>query len=192
MSTKASSRRCPHHSGWRSRWRCSEPCRPARPPEPLAIALGLLNVLRALAGLGPLLVAVDDLQRQDSASTEALAFAARRLDGEAVSILLARRPGIPSDLERVLERREPERLHVGPLGLTATGRLLLERLGLNVRRQLLRRIVEATRGNPFFALELGRTLVARGPPATGRRYRCPTLVPPGPAAPTPSSRRHGA
>ena len=146
------------------------------PPEPSAIALGLLNVLRALAGLWPLLVAVDDLQWQDSASTEALAYATRRLDGEPVSFLLARRPGIPSDLERVLERRQPERLHVGPLGVTAIGRLLLERLGLNVRRQLLRRIVEATRGNPLFALELGRTVAEHGPPATGEEMPVPNAV----------------
>ena len=145
-------------------------------PEPRAIAVGFLNVLRALASLGPVLVAVDDLQWQDSASTHALAFAARRLDGEAVSFLLARRPGAPSELERVLERREPERLHIGPLGLTATGRLLLERLELNVRRQLLRRIVAATRGNPLFALELGRTLAEHGPPATGEEVAVPEVV----------------
>lgn len=146
------------------------------PPEPRAIGLALLNVLRALSTLGPLVLAVDDLQWQDPASTAALAFATRRLDGEAVSFLLARRPGAPSDLERVLERLEPERLQIGPLGLTATGRLLLDRLGLNIRRQLLRRIVEATRGNPLFALELGRTLAERGPPATGEEMPVPNVV----------------
>jgi DNA-binding CsgD family transcriptional regulator len=146
------------------------------PPEPRAISLGLLNVLRELASWGPLIVAVDDLQWQDPASTQALAFAARRLDGEAVSFLLARRPGIASDLERVLERHPLEQLHIGPLGLTATGRLLLERLGLNVRRQMLRRIVEATRGNPFFALELGRTLAEQGPPAAGEEMPVPDAV----------------
>jgi DNA-binding CsgD family transcriptional regulator len=146
------------------------------PPEPRAIALGLLNVLRTLAASGPLVVAVDDGQWLDPASAEALAFAVRRLDGEAVSFLLARRPGSQSDLDRVLERRGAELLHVGPLGLTATGRLLLERLGLTVRRQLLRRIVEATRGNPLFALELGRTLAEQGPPATGEEMPVPDVV----------------
>lgn len=144
--------------------------------EPRAIALALLNVLRALAGTGPLVVAVDDLQWLDSSSAEALAFAARRLDDEAVSFLLARRPGSPSDLERVLERRDPERLQVGPLGLTATGRLLVDRLGMNVRRQMLRRIVEATRGNPLFALELARTLAEHGPPGPGEEMLVPEVV----------------
>jgi DNA-binding CsgD family transcriptional regulator len=146
------------------------------PSEPLAIALGLLNVLRSLAVLGPLLVAVDDLQWQDAASTEALAFGARRLDGEAVSFLLTKRPGTPSDLERALDRRAPERLHVGPLGLTATGRLMLERLGLNIRRPLLRQIVDTTRGNPLFALELGRTLVEQGLPGTGEEMPVPEAI----------------
>ena len=146
------------------------------PPEPRAIALALLNVLRTLADDGPVVVAVDDLQWLDSDSAESLAFAARRLDGEPVSFLLARRPTGPSELERVLERRKPDRLHVGPLGLTAIGRLLLDRLELNVRRQLLRRIVDATRGNPLFALELGRSLAERGPPATGQEIPVPLVV----------------
>ena len=101
------------------------------PPEARAIALGLLNVLRALAGDGPVVLAVDDLQWLDPASAETLAFAARRLDGLAVSFLLARRPGAVTDLERALERRGLERVVVGPLGLTATGRLLQARLDLN-------------------------------------------------------------
>lgn len=147
------------------------------PPEPRAIALGLLNVLRELASEGPVLVAADDLQWQDAASAEVLAFAARRLDREPVSFLLARRTGTPSELERVLERHGPERLQVGPLGLTATGRLLAERLGLTVRRQLLRRIVETTRGNPLFALELGRALAAdQPPPATAAEIPVPDVV----------------
>ena len=146
------------------------------PPEPRAIALGFLNVLRTLADDGPIVLAVDDLQWLDSASAESLAFAARRLDGEPVSFLLARRPTDPSELESVLERRKPHRLQVGPLGLTAIGRLLLDRLELNVRRQLLRRIVQATRGNPLFALELGRSLAERGPPASGEEIPVPLVV----------------
>ena len=59
------------------------------PPEPHAIALGVLNVLRSLAPHQPLLVAVDDVQWLDRASEDALAFAARRLGAEPVSFLLA-------------------------------------------------------------------------------------------------------
>ncbi len=81
------------------------------PPQPHAIGLGLRN---ALAACAPVVVAIDDIQWLDSASAEALAFAARRLDGDAVGFLFARRPGPTSAVERALERRSLERLPVGP------------------------------------------------------------------------------
>ena len=127
------------------------------PPQPHAIGLGLRN---ALAAAGPTLVAIDDLQWLDAPSAEALAFAARRLQDEPVGFLLARRPGEPTVLERALERGALERVHVGPLGVRATRRLLAERLGLELAPAVLRRIVDATLGNPLFALEIGRLLAA--------------------------------
>ena len=136
-------------------------------PEPRAIALGLLNALRAQAAHGPLLVAIDDVQWLDRSSAEVVGFVARRLEGERVSFLLARRPGPPPELERALERFGLSRVDVGGLSVGATRRLLSERLGLSLSRGTLRRIVDATLGNPLFALELGRVLVERGRPAIG-------------------------
>ena len=144
--------------------------------EPRAIAFALLNVLRAQAARRPVLVAVDDVQWLDPASSEALTFAARRLEGDAVRFLLARRPGPLSPVEQALERRGLERLQVGPLGMVPMRRLLIEHLGLSVPRQLLRQIVEATRGNPLFAVELGRTLAASGLPAVGEEIPVPDVV----------------
>jgi DNA-binding CsgD family transcriptional regulator len=146
------------------------------PPQQHAIALGLLNGLRALAAGGRVLVAIDDVQWLDPPSADALAFAARRLEGEAVGFLLARRPGRRSALEQALEGRAWERLEVGPLSLGAIRRLLSERLGLSLSRQLLRRIVEATLGNPLFALEVGRTLVECGLPEIGEDIPVPDAV----------------
>ena len=136
-----------------------------------AIALGVLNKLRWLA---PLVVAIDDLQWLDPASSEALAFAAPRLADDRVAFLLARRPGRRPPLERVLEGRPLERLEVGPLGLDDTRRLLAERLGLSVPRPLMRRIADTTLGNPLFALEIGRALAARG--AAGGEIPLPDAV----------------
>jgi hypothetical protein len=138
----------------------------AAPPEPRAIALALLNTLRALAAEQPVLIAIDDVQWLDPSSADALVFAARRLDGEPVGVLLARRPGRATPLERTLDQRL-ERLEVGPLSLGATRRMLAERLGLSLSRPLLRRIVDATLGNPLFALEVGRTLLDRAAIAPG-------------------------
>jgi DNA-binding CsgD family transcriptional regulator len=144
--------------------------------EPRAIAFGLLNVLRTLTERGPLIVAIDDLQWLDASTADALTFAARRLDRDPIGFLVARRPGSLTDLERVLGRREHQRLRVGPLGLTATGRLLRERLELVVRRPVLQRVVEATRGNPLFALELGRTFAEYGQPGIGDEIHVPDVV----------------
>ena len=87
------------------------------PQEPQAIALGVLNALRALVARQPLLVAIDDAQWLDPPSSDALAFAVRHLEGEPVEFLLARRPSRRSALERALARGTLERLEVGPLSL---------------------------------------------------------------------------
>lgn len=146
------------------------------PPEPSAIGVGFLNTLRALATSGTLLVAVDDVQWLDPPSADALAFAARRLEDETIQFLLAKRPGTSSPLERALERRGLELLQVGPLSLGATRRLLSARLGLTLSRHILRRVFELTLGNPLFALELGRSLVERGPPELGHDIPVPDTV----------------
>ncbi len=61
-----------------------------------AVAVGLLNALRALSERERVLVALDDIQWLDAASASALAFAARRLEGDRVRFLLARRPAAAS------------------------------------------------------------------------------------------------
>src|SRR6516164_8419492 len=94
------------------------------PPEPLAIAAGLLGALRVAAGSGPVLVAVDDLPWLDGASAAAAVFAARRLAGEDVRFLVARRGGQrPAELERVLEPAGVARLALGPLSFGAISAL---------------------------------------------------------------------
>jgi DNA-binding CsgD family transcriptional regulator len=146
------------------------------PPEPRAIALGVLNTLRGLAEDGPLLIAIDDVQWLDAASSDVLAFAARRLEQEPIGFLIARRPDRPSPLEQAFEHRTLERLTIGPLSLGATRRILAERLELSLTRQVLRRVVESAVGNPLFAIELGRTLKESGPPAAGEDIPVPDAL----------------
>jgi DNA-binding NarL/FixJ family response regulator len=144
--------------------------------QPHAIALGLLNLLRVLAAQEPLLVAIDDLPWIDPPSADALAFVARRLRSERVRFLLAKRPASASALEQALSRRGLDRLDVGPLSFGATRQLLFDRLGLSLSRELLRRIVESTLGNPLFTLEVGRTLADRGVPEIGQDVPVPDTV----------------
>lgn len=131
------------------------------PPEPRAIAAGVLGVLRGLAAGAPVVVAVDDVQWLDAPSADALTFAARRLHGHAVGFLLTERSGSASSLSLAFEPGGLERIAIGPLSLGATRHLLAQRLGLSLPRPALRRIVESTRGNPLFALEVGRMAVDR-------------------------------
>jgi DNA-binding CsgD family transcriptional regulator len=145
------------------------------PPELRAIALGLLNVLRGLTDRRPLLIAIDDTQWLDSHSLDVLTFVAPRLETPSVRFLLARRPGRASPLEHAIGP-PLERLEVGPLSLGATRELLRDRLGLSLPRSLLRRLVDATMGNPLFTLEVGRTLAGGELPGLGQDLPVPETV----------------
>jgi ATP/maltotriose-dependent transcriptional regulator MalT len=148
------------------------------PPDPHAIGLAVLDVLRALAASGPLLVALDDLQWLDPASAGALQLALRRLRDEPIAVLATLRAGPESvasfPLDRSFREERLMRLAIGPLSAAALRGLLKQRIGLELTRPELSRVREATSGNPFFALELGRELVrTRTRPAPGRALRVP-------------------
>jgi DNA-binding NarL/FixJ family response regulator len=132
------------------------------PPEPHAIAMALVDVLHGLASSAPVLVAIDDVQWLDGASAAGLAFAARRLDGHDVRFLLGQRAGEGSPVVVSLEARDFEQRRLRGLSLGAIRHLLVGRLGLTLPRRALRRLYDATDGNPLFALELGRAIVERG------------------------------
>ena len=136
-----------------------------RPPEPGAIAAGLLSSVRALGRRGPVLLAVDDVQCLDLASARALGFVFRRIrDDEQVSILLAQRVDAPAaglGLARLLAAGRLTRLRVGPLGLGALHRAIRAGADVWLPRPVTRRVHELSGGNPLFALELARS-VKRG------------------------------
>jgi DNA-binding CsgD family transcriptional regulator len=131
------------------------------PIDPRTLAVAVRDTLQLLSGLGPTLIAVDDVQWLDASSSLALAFSMRRLDAIPVTLLLARRLGESvhqSELERALGAERVRRLAVGPLSVGALHRLLRDRLQRPIARQTLLRIHERSGGNPFFALEIARVL----------------------------------
>ena len=135
------------------------------PPEQHTLAVALLGVLRALAASRPVVLAVDDVQWLDRSSAAMLEFAARRLRSEPVALLLARRqsPMLDSDrLELAIPEERRLAVRVGPLSMGALHRLLRDRLGTTLARPALRRVHEASGGNPFYALELVRALERSG------------------------------
>ena len=129
--------------------------------DPRTIGVAVRTALEILAAERPVVLAVDDVQWLDPSSAGALVFGLRRLDEQAVLLLLARRLGDVSetpDLERALPPERVERLHVGPLSLGAIHRLLQAQLALKLPRPTLLRVHEASGGNPFYAVELARAL----------------------------------
>src|SRR4029453_4660316 len=145
-------------------------------PPDAAVALGFPSALRPRAAHGPLPLAVDDVQWLDAASAEALEFAIPRLVDHPVRFLFAKRARSRSFLERAHGPKGLQRLEVGPLSFGATQRLLAERLGLSLPRHALRRVLDATLGNPLFALELGRALGTRGTLAIGEDVPLPHVI----------------
>jgi DNA-binding CsgD family transcriptional regulator len=141
------------------------------PPDALATGVAVLNVLRGLASTRDVLVAVDDAQWLDDASAAAITYAARRLKSERVGLLLACRSGIESVLVSEL-RRVPRcgEVRVGSLELHALHQVVEGQLDVVLPRPLLAEVHQASGGNPFYALEIVRTLgrsgvsVAAGPP----------------------------
>ncbi len=126
-----------------------------------AVALAVRDVLALLGEPGPILVAIDDVQWLDASSTSALMFALRRLPTSRVLLLLTRRSSIPSSAPKLEDALAPQRIRrvpVGPLSVGALHRLLRDRLSTGFSRHTMRRVLEQSGGNPFFAIELGRTL----------------------------------
>ena len=58
-------------------------------PDPFLLGLSVLRLLSEVAKERPLVCMVDDAQRLDRASVQALEFAARRLGNEPVAIVFA-------------------------------------------------------------------------------------------------------
>ena len=129
-------------------------------PDERAIAQAFLNVVRALSRERAVLIAIDDVQWLDAPSARLVQFAARRLRGEPVGLLVSERIAgagpAPLGLDRALGPERLTRLSVGPMTIGALHRLVHERLNIVFSRPALRRIHELSGGNPFFATELAR------------------------------------
>ena len=126
---------------------------------------GLFWLLANLAGDHPLAVAVDDLHWADDASRAFLAFAARRVDGLPLTLLLAARPREPGAPVAVLDELAGEpsahRLALHALSLRAVGAVAAEKLGA-CDDAFARACHDASAGNPFVLHELLATLDRNG------------------------------
>ncbi|MFD0576675.1 AAA family ATPase [Dactylosporangium darangshiense] len=118
---------------------------PAAAADRLLVGFGVLSLLAEAAGDGPVLCLVDDAQWLDSVSADALLFAARRLGGEGVALVLAARDG---------EFAAPglAELRLSGLADADAARLIEDGLDPGVRH----RILAEAQGNPLALIELPR------------------------------------
>src|SRR6266852_1851373 len=120
-----------------------------------ALGVAVRDALEILARDQRLLIAIDDVQWFDDSSARALAFALRRIGTQQVLALVARRGTQVTHLEQAIDT---ESIAIGPLSLGAMQKFLHDRLDRSLPRPAVLRIHEASGGNPFYALELVRTL----------------------------------
>ena len=134
-------------------------------PEQRAVCVAFLAVLRSLSESGPVVLAVDDLQWLDDPSARVLEFALRRLSDEPAGLLASIRTqgsgqavsGVAADLAG-----HATRLRIGPLTLEAFEMALRASAGAGLSRLTIRRLFDASGGNPFYGLELARALQRAG------------------------------
>ncbi|MFI8946604.1 helix-turn-helix transcriptional regulator [Streptomyces sp. NPDC053750] len=135
-------------------------------PDLMLTGVAVLSLLSALGDQRPVLVVLDDAQWFDRASLDVLSFAARRLEGEPVTMLIGARGGEPLP---GFDRRTPA-LTLGPLGESEADRLLdLQPTSPTIRTR--RRIIDQAGGNPLALVELARAAsahdAAAGLPSAG-------------------------
>ncbi len=149
-------------------------------PDQRTLSVATATLLRQIASDRPLVLAIDDIQWLDDTSRAILAYAIRRLDDRTAGVLLAvRGSATPSTLELVAGVPDDtrERFEVGPMPLAALHQLFVARFGRSFPRLMLVRIEEASGGNPFYALEIARTLAASDPVVTaGQRLPIPETL----------------
>ena len=127
----------------------------ARPQaqDRLAVAAGTHSLLTTTAEDQPLLILVDDLHWLDPASQEALLFALRRLDRDAVACLVTMRPGPAAPAGLPCQE-------LAGLGRDAAERLVESIAGTRPAPEVTRRLHAETGGNPLALAELSAVLTA--------------------------------
>ncbi len=128
--------------------------------HPRAVGAAFLAIVEHLARHTKVVMAVDDLQWVDPSSASAIAFAARRITAP-VGLLTAVRTGPAENPVEWLHVHRPDavrRLRLQPMVLGALHRVVSERLGRSFPRPTMVRIHEISGGNPFYAIELARTV----------------------------------
>jgi len=138
----------------------SAPAGHAHPGARTRIAAGVaelawLGALERLARDGPILVAVDDVSDADAESRRVIGLLTRRIEHRGILVLTtsrseAERPEILSEGGR--------RLRLGPLPDSVLSSIVSVRLGVQLPRAAMSKVLRVARGNPLVALEIASAL----------------------------------
>lgn len=130
------------------------------------IAHALAEVLAHTAGRAPLLIVLDDLHRTDGLTLELLRLTADRLATHRVLVIGTYRPSESGaelgQARAALANHTAAHLLLSGLDDTALTQLATDCGLVAVTRETLRLLRERTGGNPLFARELARLMVAEG------------------------------
>jgi DNA-binding CsgD family transcriptional regulator len=130
-----------------------------------ALSHSLYWLVSNLSADAPLVLVVDDLQWCDTPSARALAFIARRLEGQSLALIVATRPLDPLLMpEAATLVADPTAEVLLPSSLTqeALKALVSARLFDEPDARFVRACLEVTGGNPFLLGELLSEVAARG------------------------------
>ncbi len=149
-------------------------------PDQRTLSVATTTLLRTLAVDAPLVLAIDDAHWLDEGSASILAYAIRRLADLPIGVILAVRGASTERTQELIAGVPPERrerLRVGPMPLAGLHQLFLARFGRSFPRLVLVRIEHASAGNPFYALELARSLAgASTAPTPGEEIALPETL----------------
>ena len=126
---------------------------------------GLYWLASNLSADSPLALVVDDLQWCDAPSARALAFIARRLEGQPLGLILATRPLDPAlspESATLIADPAAELLRPSPLTREAIRSVIAARLPGEPHDRFVDACSEVTGGNPFLLGELLDEAAARG------------------------------
>jgi DNA-binding CsgD family transcriptional regulator len=135
-----------------------------------AVLHGLYWLTANLADRRPLLIAIDDAHWADEPSLRWLAHLGPRLEGLAVTLLIALRPGEPASAGTALIALRAEAVAVVRLALlseAAVGAIVRSALGRGASNELCRAVWEAGGGNPLYVTELLRAIELEDRPPGG-------------------------
>lgn len=120
-------------------------------PDPVAVALAALRLLRATVGTRPLLLAVDDVHWLDPSTVRVLAFVARRIRADPVLLVCTSRLPPESALTDVLFRTVALEPLDGPEAVS-----LVRARAPDLPPVLRDRLLREAEGNPLALVELAR------------------------------------